>query len=257
MSLGKEELFSASKVEENNGDVPRWKRALSSIPRNLNIYWLLVTGIAVWFLFVFTPMHMTRERKWRDLLLWFHLIGVVGIYLACIHNTLVTPSWNKAAHVWIGRVGLLLGFIGFPFGVYLEWGREAPTIQSIPITIGGAVQMASQVVGYLAIRRYQAVKRQLDELPPDASEEKELTLKRRSRIFLITHVACMLGLFVLACSIPAIMRLTSFGGRTALSIGLATLGVVSILYTVHFARDIIKKDKNTQKTDFLEFRVVK
>lgn len=43
--------------------------------------------------------------------------SIHSVYLVCVHNTLLTPSTFKGAarpfHIWIGRVGLLLGVLGF------------------------------------------------------------------------------------------------------------------------------------------------
>ena len=66
--------------------------AVSLFP-HLNWYWIGGTGLAFWFFVVHTPpflrQHAGLSRSGRFI---GHLIGVVGVYVACIHNTLITPS---------------------------------------------------------------------------------------------------------------------------------------------------------------------
>ena len=132
------------------------KRMSISVPKNVNVFWVTATVLAIWFLFGHTPTWIqSRLPMLCDWVFVAHLVGVIGVYLACVVNTLVTPSWNRELHVWVGRVGLVLGYLSFPFGVYMTWWRPGVEFNfDAFITIGGVVQMLIQIRGYKAIKKY-------------------------------------------------------------------------------------------------------
>ena len=92
-----------------------------------NVYWWAASGLAVWFLLIHTPPLLMQRQIWKfqDPLLILHLMGAGGVYLACIHNALLTPSTfegrSKSWHVNVGRLGLLLGTVGALSGAVLTW----------------------------------------------------------------------------------------------------------------------------------------
>jgi hypothetical protein len=188
------------------------------IRQNLNLFWAAGTGLAVYFLFVHAPQYLRTIDISPTL--WIHIFGVYPIYLACIHNTLITPttfSWSRGFHVWIGRVGLMLGVMGFITGVILEWRYfELEELGgAIGVTIGGTIQMMAQFLGYRAIKRHQQFKKELAEMlssakdnSVDAVDDKEIDdLKEKRDAALISHVYNMLGVFLLGCGIPSLNRL--------------------------------------------------
>lgn len=223
----------------------RTKQMCSSVPKNLNLFWVSATVLCVWFLFIHTPIWLSsRMGKLLDFPFVLHLIGVIGIYMACVINSLITPSWSKSIHVWVGRVGLVCGYVGFALGVCITWGRPGvdPSF-GIPITVGGVSQMICQIVGYAAIKKYQQVKLKLNNLPLDTPTGAVKALEDQRTAFLMTHIGFMLGLFVCACGIPAAMRLVGDdSGVGALLTAIAALNILSMLYTYNFYAQIRSKN---------------
>mmetsp|Transcript_28404 Transcript_28404/g.76944 ORF Transcript_28404/g.76944 Transcript_28404/m.76944 type:complete len:252 (+) Transcript_28404:105-860(+) len=182
------------------------------VPPTLNPSWTLATALCVWFLFIHTPVFLLHKDNIEPLL-WVHFVGVYSVYLACVHNTLLTPSTFGGAarpfHVWGGRIGLVLGVVGFSTGMYLTWILLDPTDDlgfSIGITYGGIAQVQLEVIGYRAIVRYKAVKERIQD--GDYTDREELlALEDELDDNLIAHVIAMVNLFVMACGIPALIRL--------------------------------------------------
>ena len=123
----------------------------------------------------------------------------------------------------MGRVGLLLGTIGFCLGVLLAWFPQGHPINypfAIPITIGGCMQILAQYNGYKAIREFQSIKQQLEA----STGSKSLSLSERNKLedaktaALRRHVGNMISLFIMACGIPAIIRLCGDGQQVLLLI---------------------------------------
>ena len=178
------------------------------------VTWVIATTLCLWFLFYHAPAHLSQKTSIHPLL-YLHLIGAYSVYLVCVHNTLLTPSTFKGAarpfHILIGRVGLVLGVMGFVTGVVVVWIIYDYTENwgfSIGITFGGTQQMIAQYKGYKAIRAFQDIKRQISS-GEYKNNEKELNLLRKEQDKqLSTHVECMIRLFVLACGIPALIRIS-------------------------------------------------
>jgi hypothetical protein len=215
-------------------------RISSALP-NLNLYWLTGTGLAFWLLAVHTPPFLrARPDLYRSVLFLFHLVGAGGVYLACIHNTLITPSmWKGVArthHVWVGRIGLVLGFIGFIAGFVLTWFRRNPNLGfAIPISIGGCLQMISQYQGYWSIQEYIDLKAQIVMLPPSADPQLKAGLTRRKSEALRRHVFNMISLFFLGCGIPAIIRLLDGNHQIWHFVALIALAqFLAFLYATNF-----------------------
>jgi hypothetical protein len=146
--------------------------------KNFNPYWGAVTGLAFWFLLWHTPTFWKNRHISRDLVLAVYIVAAGTIYLACVHNCLITPSLHpiaKISHTWIGRLGLLSGIVSFSLGFFLAWSRlallgssstddDAVVVGSttlgfsIPITIGGILQIVCEVQGFRAIRKFKRIK---------------------------------------------------------------------------------------------------
>jgi hypothetical protein len=137
--------------------------------------------------------------------------------MACVHNTLLTPSTFGGAarpfHIAIGRLGLILGIVGFVSGFILTWlSDETYDIGfSVGITIGGFSQIFAQYNGYMAIQKYKSIKAQI-ETSHFNDQRKRFELEDEQDKHLILHIGNMIGLFILACGIPALIRIAdSFG----------------------------------------------
>jgi len=240
------------------------------------VYWVLSTSLAVWFLFIHS-LPVLRDRFdghaisifYKDPAFGIHLVGAYTIYLACIHNTLLTPSClngdARVYHVLIGRIGMIAGLVGFVLGAYCAWSPFRPNHNqgfAIAITIGGVFQIWAQIMGYLSIRKYQKLKREVDELTSYVACEEDnsdnikygsmdengfsvdgiesstkidgLILERDNALKI--HIKYMVGLFVAACGIPAAIRIVgsiSFLeaiGSSAIFISIGVLNCLAILF---------------------------
>lgn len=188
--------------------------------RYLNLPWILATGLAVWFLFFHTPPFWKhRHLLQTDLILVVHICAASTIYLACVHNCLCTPGGGDhlQQHTWVGRVGMVSGIVSFVLGVWMSWTRlgQSTTVSfSLPITIGGLLQINAQYRGYVAIREYKEKK-----LAGDCSGPEQQALLR-------SHIGNMVSLFIMACGIPAALRLSE---ALAPNETLAVFGLVAII----------------------------
>ncbi len=235
-------------------------------PKNLSVYWVISTGLAVWFLFIHSPP-MLRERFdgyalsifYRDPFFALHLTGAYIIYIACIHNTLLTPSClngdARTYHVYVGRIGMIAGVVGFVLGAYCAWSPSRPNHDqgfAIGITIGGVMQLMAQAGGYFSIRKYQRLKQEIEDLTSYVADEgtsdmnygsmdesggglvnpstkiDELTVERDEA--LKTHIKCMIGLFAVACGIPALLRIVGDLGSNAIWVSIAVVNVMAIRF---------------------------
>ncbi|KAI2491184.1 hypothetical protein MHU86_23379 [Fragilaria crotonensis] len=222
-------LPSASNPDEQSLGI------LSMLPKNLTIYWVVASSIAIWFLFIHSPKFIVRRKVYADFPLATHLIGAYSIYLSCMFNTLFTPSTldGKARpwHVWIGRIGMVFGLVSFAFGLYCAWWPYRPITPpfgfSIGITIGGVAQIITQRAGYQAIQRFYVLKAKVMEIEEATGESEELeTLKTQKETALRTHVYNMVALFVSACGIPAGLRIADL---LPTQLGIARyIGVITI-----------------------------
>lgn len=235
----------------------RYDECNMNVSKNVNLSWIAATGLAVWFLFWHAPVFWKNRhilQTPRDVVLAVHIVAAGIVYLACAHNCLVTPSVHplaKVSHTWIGRLGLLTGIIGFSLGTYLTWSRltmgggaeavEGSTTLgfSIPITIGGILQIICELRGFRAIRHYKSLRTMIEQLQLtgrstcDYGDELR-KLREAQDGALRSHIDNMLSLFVMACGIPAGIRLAgvlSFGDEGVIGI-LAIGGVVYGLYTL-------------------------
>jgi len=225
--------------------------------KNLNLYWLAASGIAVWFLFVHSPL-LLRKRTINHLFA-VHLLGAGGIYLICIHNALVTPSTfqgrGKSWHINLGRVGMILGIVGVVTGYILTW-RSVDKVGlgfAIPISIGGFFQLVSQFKGYQHIQAFQRLRDVEEEATRKAATNHESAatlsslqelqeLQEQKNHHLNNHIGYMIGTFVMACGIPAVMRLLF--DATAVWPYVAAIGALNLLSYVYTGH-MIKKQPST------------
>lgn len=195
------------------------KRKLLLLPKTINVYWLAVTVLMVWFLFVHAPPYLRAKTNMDAVFAW-HLVGAYTISLVCILNAAITPSfWNgqaKLLHIWAGRLGMIAGATSFFLGAICSWwpwrAHLPPRAFAIAITLGGVYQVGMQYRGYTAIRRFQALKLQIEELQQQQkakgaeNNETLLVLIRDKDVALRRHIESMLSLFVLGCGAPAFIR---------------------------------------------------
>eukprot|EP00543_Licmophora_paradoxa_P011689 CAMPEP_0202474274 /NCGR_PEP_ID=MMETSP1360-20130828/92292_1 /ASSEMBLY_ACC=CAM_ASM_000848 /TAXON_ID=515479 /ORGANISM="Licmophora paradoxa, Strain CCMP2313" /LENGTH=383 /DNA_ID=CAMNT_0049101383 /DNA_START=57 /DNA_END=1208 /DNA_ORIENTATION=- len=291
------------------------------LPKNLNIYWCLMSGLAVWFLFVHSPPILIRRRVYKDLPFSVHLLGSYTVYLSCVFNTLYTPSTTtlpflfcsnanantnsnartahvwvgrvalvilgsytvylscvfntlytpstttlpflfcsnanantnsnaRTAHVWVGRVALVMGAVGVVSGLYCSWwpyreARPSSIGSSIGLSMGGTAQVILQIAGYRAIQKYQRLKRMIEEeVGNDSSSSNTITneilegWKKEKDSALRNHILNMIALFTVACGVPAMIRVVDMlpnnsnddsGGITTLCLVLGIVGLNSLV----------------------------
>ena len=223
----------------SRGGGEKWK-----VPPTLNISWVLATSICIWFLFIHAPPYLLA-KDYIQPLLYVHLFGAYSVYLACVHNTLLTPSTFGGAarpfHIWIGRAGLVLGVFGFITGFILTWFIYDASNDlgfSIGITYGGVAQMHVQIMGYRAIRRYQDFKSQI-EAGEYENQDELIALEDEQDTQLSIHIVAMINLFALACGIPALIRVGAAIGNAYLP--LLFVGAYGISYLM--AKPIMNKLK--------------
>ena len=248
--------------------------------KNVNIYWLATTGLALWFLFVHSPPILIERRVFpQDPLFMAHLMGAGGIYLACIHNTLLTPSTSYQGrsflpwHVWVGRIGMGLGVLGVVTGVLLTWTRidRVGLSFGIPITIGGIFQLYAQWQGYRSIQLYRQVVAEETKCLALMEEEKEdyniyddndvaptkhgdsfdawqTEIQQKKKKYLANHIGNMIAVFVAACGIPAMMRvLENVETIWPYIVVITTLNVVSFRYAFGMIQRIPDPSSNSTK----------
>ena len=196
-------------------------------------------------------------------LLYFHLIGAYSIYLVCVHNTMLTPSaLNGAAkpfHIWMGSVGLILGVVGFVTGFILVWfvyDYSANWGFSIGITYGGFAQMQLEFMGWRSIKKFQMIKTQINAGAFRDEDELEL-LKDEQDALLKTHIQCMVRLFVLACGIPALLRICDVVGYGYLPIFLIIVYALTYFMTRPFVKRIEDKrasERNHANSEYAQLK---
>ena len=186
---------------------------------NWNIYWVFGTVLGLWFLFFYTPLNPPRF----DALFTLHILAAGVVYLICMWNTFHTPSHGTGyalVHRWLGRCAVLLGVIGYVFGLIVAWPEgRAPLGLAIGLTIGGAMQMITTFFGAYFI--YWAKRTEGDE---------------RER-YIKYHALSMLGLFLPSCGTPAAMRLAGLLGLP-FGIGLPLFTILLIVAIVPMQRAI-------------------
>jgi hypothetical protein len=218
------------------------------VPSTLHYGWVAATALCVWFLLYHAP-RVLRERDSRIApLLWVHLVGAYGIYMGCVHNALLTPSVVGAAwHKWVGRVALVLGIVGFTAAFVYTWWWWSDVNQNLPfaigVTMGGIAQISSQYLGYVHIKEYQRYRDLLllleqesgvvvaaaAAVPNNANgttratsvrDEKAAVYRAARDVALEKHVANMISLLLLACGIPALVRLAESSHHLPLTLPL-------------------------------------
>jgi len=221
--------------------------------------WAAATSLCIYFLFIYAPKHLALEKTDTiPPLLIIHLIGAYSIYLACVHNILITPRcFNGRArpfHVWIGRFGLILGVVGFVSGVIVTWVVNDYTQNmgfSIGITIGGILQMYLQTSGYVSIRHFTKIREQI--LTSEYKNKEELyALEDEQDTHLIRHISSMINLFVFACGVPAIMRLELPLGYLLLGCALASfLMIRPFIVKLKRKREVERHDEESASSPLL------
>lgn len=217
---------------------------------NLNIYWIVAVAPCIWFLFIHAPVFLAGKTYVEPLLI-AHLIGAYSIYLACAHNTLITPSLFQGSarpfHVWIGRVALVLGVIGFISGMTLAWVNLDPSEElggSIAITAGGVVQMLVQFFGFRAIRKFQNIRKDVQAGNFGSLKEKQALEDKQDKHLAVVHIWNMLILFLFGCGAPGYIRLAeSLPWENGFAIFFPILMVGALLLSYLMVRVYVKRTK--------------
>ena len=175
---------------------------------NFNIYWLIGVALAIWFLFVYAPPRFHSGLSWMSIV---HFVGAYSFYLVCIWNIFHTPSHGSVyrnLHVWLGRYAMVLGYVATAFGFYVTWrpGSYVPRSSAIGLSVGGVLQVFVQTRAWYSMRRARQI--------VDDPEKKQKLIE--------SHAGDMVAAFLLACGIPAAIRLS--GQVPSLPEG-ATLGI--------------------------------
>lgn len=100
--------------------------------------------------------------------------------------------------------------MGFITGAILVWFIYDYTENwgfSIGITFGGCQQMITQYRGYKAIQSFQNIKLRISSGEYN-SEEKLIALQDEKDKQLSLHIENMVALFIMACGIPALIRIS-------------------------------------------------
>lgn len=203
-----------AKIHMSMTMIPSTAKIYVSLPKTLNKFWAAATAVCLWFLFIHTPAFLAAKYNSIRPVLAVHLLGVFSIYLICVLNTLLTPSTFHGAakpfHIWAGRIGYILGPVGFVSGIVLTWfiaNFRENWIMSIAITYGGIRQMQGQLAGFRAIRRYSKIKAQIAAREYNGKDELR-ALQGEADASLTIHIQAMVEMFVMACGTPAYIRLS-------------------------------------------------
>lgn len=207
----------------------------TNLSKNAHVYWVATSAIAIWFLFIHSPPILIERRVFHDPPFLFHLIGAYTIYLACMFNTLFTPSMldgkARPLHVFVGRVGMVAGVLGFIGGLYCSWwpSRNMDKGFAIGVTIGGSFQVFFQLKGYRAIKNYKRLKVQIEEMmitETNGPDLADLTLQKDKALEI--HIFSMIGVFLPACSIPATIRIVDMIPNPNLGV-ISLVGIITLL----------------------------
>lgn len=222
LSLGSStpQTDTGDSTEADNWTIDGTPMSLFNNNRYFNLPWAFATALALWFLFIHTPpfwrlRHLPLSDRWLAL----HISTAGTLYLVCAHNCCCTPGQGEGhaqRHVWLGRLGLVAGLVSFTIGAVLAWSRlgQSTTLGfSIPITIGGLLQVHAQVQGYRAIRQYQKM---------EDGPERQSVLR--------LHIGYMVSLFLLACGVPAAIRLSEALAPNAPTVGMVGLGILIVVF---------------------------
>ncbi|KAJ3122131.1 hypothetical protein HK098_003110 [Nowakowskiella sp. JEL0407] len=163
---------------------------------NFNVWWLLSSLVLI--LFVFYRGFPFLADRWRannvGPAFAIHMLTMWILVLGCTWNIFHSPSHGKVyrtTHIYVGRVAYVFGLVSVITGFYAAWVERYNAANSgfrIGISIGGGMQILSQIVGYYAVKK----------------TPKNIRL----------HLVWMHGLFFGGCLIPAMLRLPSMFGAT-------------------------------------------
>mmetsp|Transcript_7517 Transcript_7517/g.17218 ORF Transcript_7517/g.17218 Transcript_7517/m.17218 type:complete len:254 (+) Transcript_7517:1333-2094(+) len=236
---------------------------------SLSPWWIICTSFALWSLVIHS----------RELTLWGHLLAgeipyavyLVGAYpicITCILNTLIYPSKDnkgRSIHVLVGRIGMVAGGIGNLSGVTVSFwmgNKVVPFGLIVGITMGSIGQLGLQFYGYKAIRKYQALGQQIDEMENvtktatvhPASQRPLHQLRQERKDALQDHIMYMIGLFVVGCATPAVVQLSMLVDRSY-ALGVQVLLGVLLLIVKPFTSSYTSRldlDNNVEVGDSTE-----
>ncbi|KAI8899204.1 hypothetical protein BC833DRAFT_586613 [Globomyces pollinis-pini] len=166
---------------------------------NFNLWFLLLTILSIWFTVGRgIPFFINPEKYGSPKIDWiigFHLVNAFITVWIMIWNLFHTPSHGptyRMIHKILGRCSLVTGLLSTIFGFTIVWftrqlGDPLNSERigfSIGISIGGFLQVSSQIQGYYQIRKGDVK----------------------------NHQTSMTFAFFGGCCIPAIMRLPTMLG---------------------------------------------
>ncbi|KDO22332.1 hypothetical protein SPRG_12793 [Saprolegnia parasitica CBS 223.65] len=139
---------------------------------NLSLWWLLSAVLSLWFTaycglgILFGALAPPTPAPVGPAFA-LHLVTCSLISWICIWNLFHTPSHGpryRSVHKVLGRAAMLSGGISTLAGFYTAWvERYNPNNMgfSIGISIGGALQLGAQALGWYFVRRNDIPKHQL------------------------------------------------------------------------------------------------
>lgn len=254
----------------------------SYLGKNLSPFWVVLTMLGIWFLFIITPLRLAeRGDVGQNTPLILHLVSIYTLYLVCINNTLMTPSTTfdfggkqsaRPFHIYIGRAGMIGGIASTISGLYLTWFARASPISAISRTVAEMVLSTIQIVGYIAIKRYQTLKQEIAKIQNNEEEAEENAtgnsrnddatstacgvghleqLEVKCIAALRVHIVCMIGIFVVPCSGAAFLRLIFELGIQlhALPLGITFVLVVWSSYSCLFLSRLDRKSSKNPEVE--------
>ncbi|KAG9412945.1 hypothetical protein AC1031_015961 [Aphanomyces cochlioides] len=130
---------------------------------NFSFWWLLGAVLGLWFTLykglgiLFSLLPSATGRKMGPFFA-IHLVTAALFLGICVYNVFHTPSHGgsyRAVHIVLGRMAMIAGLISFGCGaVTAFWERyNGHNGFAIGITIGGIIQVCTQLYGWYQIRR--------------------------------------------------------------------------------------------------------
>lgn len=187
------------------------------------VYWIGAVSLLAWFFFVHSPPIVLKS--FHRPLFNTHIVGVGWLCLACIHNTLITPSIRRDQHAVIGTSGLYFGAAGYVSGMVLAiQSFSIDPVFAIAISTGGTISGFAAITGYRDIQKYKKIEAELKSTSSTLSTQQRSALNKESSKYLKSHIQSMLGLFIMGCLLPAAIRVVEESQKEGLYIAVAVIG---------------------------------
>ena len=126
---------------------------------NWTIYWFLGACLSLWFTLGRGIPYLVFTK---NPVAFIHVLFSIVISINCGWNLFHTPTHGptyKLAHIWLGRIALVLSTVSVLFGFVIYWVFSPSGVPFlIALTIGGVVQIVSSITGFHYIRQYRMLK---------------------------------------------------------------------------------------------------